>query len=59
MKSMCQDVRRNSPSVADRSPASRCMATTSRMAASSAAASAASSMSLGVIVPGREQRGRT
>src|SRR3954462_7687572 len=35
MKSMCHDVRRNSPSVAVRSPASRWSATTSRMAASS------------------------
>src|SRR5499427_5884818 len=35
MKSMCQDSRRSSPSVADRSPASCCIRTTSRMAASS------------------------
>src|SRR5690349_1294357 len=38
-KSMCQDARRNSPSVADCSPASRCMRTASRIAASSTARS--------------------
>ena len=35
MKSMCQDSRRSSPSVAARSPASSCLRTTSRMAPSS------------------------
>src|SRR5215472_261356 len=40
MKSMCQDSRRSSPSVAERSPTSRCMRTTSRIAASSIARSA-------------------
>ena len=40
MKSMCHDVRRNSPSVAARSPTRSCMATTSRIASSSAARSA-------------------
>src|SRR5919197_2775904 len=44
MKSMCQEVRRNSPSVAERSPTSRCILTTSRIAASSTARSASSSM---------------
>ena len=32
MKSMCQEVRRNSPSVADCSPTSSCIRTTSRIA---------------------------
>ena len=36
MKSMCQDARRNSPSVAERRPACCCRAMTSTMAASSA-----------------------
>src|SRR6266508_3422579 len=35
MKSMCQEARRNSPSVADCRPTSRCIATTSRIASSS------------------------
>ena len=35
MKSMCQDARRNSPSVADWSPTSSCMRTTSRIESSS------------------------
>src|SRR3954449_12014049 len=43
MKSMCHDARRNSPSVAVRSPTSSCIRTTSRMAASSASSSPASS----------------
>ncbi len=38
-KSMCQVARRNSPSVTDRSPASRWSATTSRTASSSTARS--------------------
>ena len=42
---MCHDVRRNSPSVAACSPTRSCMATTSRIAASSAARSAATSIS--------------
>src|SRR6478609_3631702 len=45
MKSMCHDVRRNSPSVAVRIPASRCRATTSRIALSSASRNPASSRS--------------
>src|SRR5579875_952915 len=44
MKSMCHDVRRNSPSVTVCSPTSRCSSMTSRMAASSAARSASASM---------------
>ena len=40
MKSMCQEARRNSPSVTDCSPASSCMRTTSRIASSSACAEA-------------------
>src|SRR5690349_13055696 len=44
MKSMCQDVRRNSPSVAERSPTSACMATMSRIASSSAAFSCSAEM---------------
>ena len=43
MKSMCQEARRNSPSVTDCSPASSCMRTTSRIASSSACARPASS----------------
>src|SRR5918992_2606930 len=39
MKSMCQDARRNSPSVADWSPTSLCIQTTSRIASSSTARS--------------------
>ncbi len=35
MKSMCQEARRNSPSVADRRPTSSCMRTASRIASSS------------------------
>ena len=35
MKSMCQVARRNSPSVAERSPTSSCSFTASRIAASS------------------------
>src|SRR3954471_1352062 len=42
MKSMCQEARRNSPSVAERSPTSFCIWTTSRMASSSAAPSSTS-----------------
>src|SRR5690242_5915669 len=45
MKSMCHDARRNSPSVADFSPTSRCIATTSRIASSSAAFRPSSSRS--------------
>src|SRR6476646_7648982 len=37
MKSMCHEVRRSSPSVTVRSPASRCSSTTSRIASSSTA----------------------
>src|SRR3954447_6415663 len=44
MKSMCQEERRNSPSVAERSPTSSCMRTTSRIASSSAARSSSSSI---------------
>jgi len=40
MKSMCQEVRRNSPSVADCRPMSSCVRTTSRIASSSTARSA-------------------
>src|SRR5215208_1447137 len=42
MKSMCQEARRNSPSVADCKPTSFCIRTTSRMASSSAAFSSSS-----------------
>src|SRR6478735_1485165 len=45
MKSMCHDVRRNSPSVAVRTPASRWRATASRIAVSSASRNPASSRS--------------
>src|SRR3954452_15470635 len=45
MKSMCQDARRNSPSVAVARPTSRCMRTASAIAASSTPRSAASSIS--------------
>src|SRR4051794_8797102 len=45
MKSMCHDVRRSSPSVTVRRPASRCSAMTSRIASSSAARRTAASMS--------------
>src|SRR6266511_167851 len=44
MKSMCQEARRNSPSVADCRPTSRCIATTSRVASSSTARSSSSGM---------------
>src|SRR5438093_367200 len=44
MKSMCQEARRNSPSVAVRRPTSRCRATTSRIAASSASRRASASI---------------
>src|SRR6266540_2773331 len=44
MKSMCQEVRRNSPSVADCSPTSSCILTTSRMASSSATRSSSAGM---------------
>src|SRR3954447_1829771 len=44
MKSMCQEARRNSPSVADWSPTSFCMPTTSRMASSSIPRSSAASI---------------
>ena len=47
MKSMCHDPRRNSPSVTERSPASRCSATTSSIASSS------SSRSCGGVDPAR------
>src|SRR5215216_785933 len=43
MKSMCQEARRNSPSVAVRSPTSSCIFTTSRIASSSTARSSSSS----------------
>ena len=36
MKSVCHSARRNSPSVAERSPAASCIATASRIASSSA-----------------------
>ena len=42
MKSMCQDARRNSPSVAEREPTALCFATTSRIASSSMPRSASS-----------------
>ena len=45
MKSMCHEVRRNSPSVAACSPIRSCIATASRIAASSAARSAPTSIS--------------
>ena len=44
MKSMCQEARRNSPSVAERSPTSSCTRTTSRIASSSIPRSSSSSM---------------
>ena len=44
MKSMCHDVRRNSPSVAARRPMSSCSATTSRIASSSTARRRAASI---------------
>src|SRR4051812_4006730 len=44
MKSMCQEERRNSPSVAVRSPTSSCIRTTSRIASSSTARSSSSSI---------------
>src|SRR5919202_3401110 len=44
MKSMCQDARRNSPSVADWSPTSSCLATISRIASSSTPRSSAASI---------------
>src|SRR4051794_13959091 len=44
MKSMCHDARRNSPSVTLMSPASRCIATTSRIASFSAPRSSESSI---------------
>src|SRR3954470_22660161 len=44
MKSMCQEARRNSPSVAERSPASSCLRTTSRIASSSRPRSSAASI---------------
>src|SRR3954447_19427428 len=44
MKSMCQEARRNSPSVAERSPAASCLATTSRIASSSMPRSSDASM---------------
>src|SRR5918994_663774 len=43
MKSMCQEARRNSPSVTVRSPTSSCIFTTSRIASSSTARSSPSS----------------
>src|SRR4051794_27676524 len=43
MKSMCQDARRNSPSVAVRRPTSCCIRTASRIASSSTARSSSSS----------------
>src|SRR3954467_14643559 len=45
MKSMCHEARRNSPSVAERSPTSSCLRTTSRMASSSTPRSSSASMS--------------
>src|SRR3954447_14755853 len=45
MKSMCQEARRNSPSVAVRSPMSPCMRTTSAIASSSIPRSSAASIS--------------
>src|SRR3954470_17900676 len=44
MKSMCHDARRNSPSVAERSPTSSCRRTTSRIASSSTARSSSAAM---------------
>src|SRR5712691_10984751 len=44
MKSMCQDARRNSPSVAERSPASSCLRTAARIESSSTARSCAASI---------------
>jgi hypothetical protein len=44
MKSMCQEARRNSPSVADCRPTSSCLRTTSRIASSSIPRSSSSSM---------------
>ena len=45
MKSMCHDVRRNSPSVAACRPTRSCIATAARIASSSAARSAVTSIS--------------
>src|SRR5918911_436979 len=47
MKSMCQEARRNSPSVALRRPTDSCSPTTRRMASSSSARSSAWSMRKG------------
>ena len=44
MKSMCHEARRNSPSVADCSPTSSCLRTTSRIASSSMPRSSSASM---------------
>src|SRR5215204_405299 len=58
MKSMCEGVRRNSPSVASWRPTSRCCATTSRIASSSTARSPASS-SLPALCSARAWRRRS
>src|ERR687895_2172536 len=55
MKSMCQEARRNSPSVADWSPTSPCIRTTSRIASSSTARSC-SAESCPVAKPSRASR---
>src|SRR5918992_1785323 len=55
MKSMCQDARRNSPSVADWSPTSLCIRTTSLIASSSTARSR-SAESCPVAKPSRASR---
>src|SRR3954470_12000491 len=44
MKSMCQEARRNSPSVADLRPTCSCLATTSRIASSSIPRSSSASI---------------
>ena len=56
---MCQEARRNSPSVADCSPTSRCIATTSRIASSSTARSSSAVIRPAASSPrGVQQRGR-
>ena len=58
MKSMCQEARRNSPSVADRRPTSSCIRTASAMASSSTARSSAAVIRpAGEVVAGPSSRG--
>ena len=56
MKSMCHDSRRNSPSVAERSPISSCLRTISAIASSSTARSSSASMTAGGVVLARLQQ---